>query len=95
MARRGEGERERRMDARTAGIRFFLWHASRWHAASIPYLCGDVRRLIWDACFPIVWMRCRTCLDAVLVLTREGHLATSRPYFVLSGRAVCDRCHFD
>lgn len=79
------------------GIRYFLWHASRDVCddsnSNIPYLSREIRELIWYACFPLVWMRCKTCRCTVLFMTEGGQLISAiNRYYIIQGHALCEGC---
>ena len=81
---------------RSDGIRYFLWHATKDRPSTgthVPYFCREIRELIWHACFPLVWMRCKTCHCAVLLINERSQLVSVRNrYFIIQGRALCDTC---
>lgn len=76
------------------GTRYFLWLASRG-LAPIPFFAEEIRRLIWDACFPIVWMRCSQCTVVLLLRDRCMRLSIGPAidrYYILNGDGVCNGC---
>ena len=75
------------------GLRALLHHTTL--GTQLPYLCEDVRRLIWEAAHPHPYLQCSCCGVQLLWSCKDGVVrcdAQVASYQIAQGGGFCGLC---
>ncbi len=71
------------------GLKYFIYQISRYNN-HLPYIPIDLRRIIWNKCFPYPYLTCQICNKVLITLEINQLLVNQKlEYSIVKGYGNC------